>query len=122
MFNQLSQLFRSVGFFWQSNRYLPKALPLAVIIMTVMLVLVFKFSQPQPPVKLQQEKAWLVQTQQLVAGEKSPQLKLYGRVESPYTATITSSITADVKALDVKEGQHVTKGSNLFCWMILMCS
>ena len=113
MFNQLSQLFRSVGFFWQSNRYLPKALPLAVIIMTVMLVLVFKFSQPQPPVKLQQEKAWLVQTQQLVAGEKSPQLKLYGRVESPYTATITSSITADVKALDVKEGQHVTKGQQL---------
>ena len=113
MFDLLSQFFRSFGFFWQSNRYLPKALPLAVIIMTVMLVLVFKFTQPEPPVKLQQEKAWLVQTQQLVAGEKSPQLKLYGRVESPYTATITSSITADVKVLDVKEGQHVTKGQQL---------
>ncbi len=113
MFNKLSQFFRAVGSFWQSNRHSPKAWSLAVIIVTLMLVLVFKFTQPEPPVKLQEEKAWLVQTQQLVAGAKSPQLKLYGRVESPYTATITSSITADVKALDVKEGQHVIRGQQL---------
>ena len=113
MFNQLSQFFRSVGFSWQSYRRSPKALSLAVIIVTFILLLVFKFTQPQPPVKLQEEKAWLVQTQQLVAGAKSPQLELYGRVESPYTATITSSITADIKALNVKEGQHVTKGQQL---------
>ena len=113
MLDQLSQLFRPVGSFWQTNRHSPKALSLAVIIVTVMLLLIFKFTQPQPPVKLQEEKAWLVQTQQLVAGEKSPQLELYGRVESPYTATITSSITADIKSLAVKEGQHVTRGQLL---------
>ena len=113
MFDQLSQLFRPVGSFWQTNRHSPKALSLAVVMVTLMLLLVFKFTQPQPPVKLQEEKAWLVQTQQLVAGAKSPQLELYGRVESPYTATITSSITADIKSLDVKEGQHVTKGQQL---------
>jgi multidrug efflux pump subunit AcrA (membrane-fusion protein) len=113
MFDLLSQFIRPVGFFWKSNRLSPKAWSLAVIIVTLMLLLVFKFTQPEPPVKLLEEKAWLVQTQQLVAGAKSPQLKLYGRVESPYTATITSSITADVKVLDVKEGQHVTKGQQL---------
>ena len=113
MFNQLSQFFRSVGFSWQSYCRSPKALSLAVIIVTFILLLVFKFTQPEPPVKLQEEKAWLVQTQQLVAGAKSPQLELYGRVESPYTATITSSITADIKLLDVKEGQHVSKGQQL---------
>ncbi len=113
MLDQLSQLFRPVGFFWKTNRHSPKALSLAVVIVTLMLLLIFKFNQPQPPVKLQEEKAWLVQTQQLVAGAKSPQLELYGRVESPYTATITSSITADIKSLDVKEGQHVTKGQLL---------
>ncbi|MFV9616741.1 MAG: efflux RND transporter periplasmic adaptor subunit [Gammaproteobacteria bacterium] len=113
MFDQLSQLFRAIGSFWQINRQPAKTLPFAVVIVTLMLVLVFKFTQPEPPVKLQQEKAWLVQTQKLVAGAKSPQLELYGRVESPYTATITSSITADIKSLDVKEGQHVTKGQQL---------
>ncbi len=113
MLDQLSQLFRPVGSFWQTNRYSSKALSLAVVIVTLTLLLVFKFTQPQPPVKLQEEKAWLVQTQQLIAGAKSPQLELYGRVESPYTATITSSITADIKSLDVKEGQHVTKGQLL---------
>ena len=113
MLDQLSQLFRPVASFWQTNRHSPKALSLAVVIVTLLLLLVFKFTQPQPPVKIQEEKAWLVQTQQLVAGAKSPQLELYGRVESPYTATITSSITADIKTLDVKEGQHVTKGQLL---------
>ncbi len=113
MLDQLSQLFRPVGFFWQANRHSPKALSLAAVLVTIMLLLLFKFTQPQPPVKVQQEKAWLVQTQQLVAGSTSPQLELYGRVESPYTATITSSITADIKSLDVREGQHVTKGQLL---------
>ena len=113
MFDQLSQLFSAPGSFWLRHRHSPKVLSLAVVIVTLLLLLVFKFTQPEPPVKLQEEKALLVQTQQLVAGKKSPQLELYGRVESPYTAAITSSITADIKLLDVKEGQHVSKGQQL---------
>jgi multidrug efflux pump subunit AcrA (membrane-fusion protein) len=113
MLAQLSQLFSAPGSFWQRHRHSPKVLSLAVVIVTLLLLLVFKFTQPEPPVKLQEEKALLVQTHQLVAGEKSPELELYGRVESPYTATITSSITADIKSLDVKEGQHVTSGQQL---------
>ncbi len=113
MLDHLSQLFSAPGTIWRRYRHSPKVLSLAVVIVTLLLLLVFKFTQPQPPVKLQEEKALLVQTQQLVAGAKSPELELYGRVESPYTATITSSITADIKSLDVKEGQHVTKGQQL---------
>ena len=113
MLDQLSQLVSAPGSFWRRYRHSPKALSLAVVIVTLLLLLVFKFTQPQPPVKLQEEKAWLVQTQQLIAGAKSPELELYGRVESPYTATITSSITADIESLDVKEGQQVTRGQQL---------
>lgn len=102
----LSQLFSS---FWQSTRRSPKFLPVAVILVTVILLLTFKFVQPQPPVKTNEEKSWAVQTQKLVDGVKSPQLELYGQVESPYTATITASINADVKSLDIKEGQSVVK-------------
>ncbi|MBE9568785.1 MAG: HlyD family efflux transporter periplasmic adaptor subunit [Proteobacteria bacterium] len=86
-----------------------KALPLIIVIITVMLLLLFKFLQPVPPVKVKEEKSWLVQTTFLLNGAKSPQLELYGQVESPYTATITSNITADVKSLDIREGEVVNK-------------
>jgi len=106
MIEHLSQLLRS---FWQSNRHSPKLLPVAVILVTAALLLFFKFAQPEPPVKINKEKSWTVQTKRLVDGTKSPQLELYGLVESPYTATITASINAEVKSLDIKEGQAVVK-------------
>ena len=106
----LSQLFRS---FWQKNHGSPRFLPFAAVIVTMILLLIFKLVQPEPPVKKNEEKSWSVQTQQLVDGVKSPQLELYGQVESPYTATITVGINADVKSLDIKEGQSVVKGQLL---------
>lgn len=99
----------SFSSFWQQNRSSPKVLSLLVVLLTFALLMVFKFIQPEPPVKPQQEKTWTVQTTHLVDGEKFPQLELYGQVESPHTATITSVITADVKSLDINEGQHVLK-------------
>jgi len=69
--------------------------------------------KPEPPVKIKPEKSWAVQTIQLQAGAKTPQLELYGRVESPYNATITSTITADVLSLDVKEGDVINQGQLL---------
>ena len=104
-----SQLFSPVISFWQQNRHSPRAVPVIVIVVTILLLLIFKILQPEPPVKTKEEKSWTVQTTQLKNGPKSPQLELYGQVESPYTATITASITADVKSLDVKEGEAVEK-------------
>ncbi len=69
--------------------------------------------QPEPPVRVQDEKTWSVQTHLLVEGAKSPELELYGSVESPHTATITSIIDADVKSLEVNEGQNVNSGQLL---------
>lgn len=75
--------------------------------------MVFKTIKPEPPVKLKQEKSWSVQTIQLQAGSQIPQLELFARVESPYNATITASITADVKSLEVKEGDVIAQGQLL---------
>lgn len=113
MFEQISKFSSQLRLFWQQNRSTAKVLPLVVVLITFLLVVIFKLVQPEPPVKAQVEKTWAVQTQQLVAGAKSPQLELYGQVESPYTASITAIINADVKSLDVKEGQPVTKGQLL---------
>ena len=84
-----------------------------VVFVTVALLVIFKLVQPEPPIKAKQEKVWTVQTHRLVAGAKSPQLDLYGQVESPFTATLTASINADVISLEAKEGQSVVKGQLL---------
>jgi multidrug resistance efflux pump len=76
-------------------------------------MVIFKLVQPEPPVKAKEEKSWTVQTHRLVEGAKSPQLQLYGSVESPYTATITSIIDADVLTLEVNEGDYVNSGQSL---------
>lgn len=99
----------SFSSFWQQNRSSPKVLSLLIVLLTLALLMIFKFIQPEPPVKPQEEKTWTVQTTPLVDGVKSPQLELYGQVESPHTATITAIINADVKSLDANEGQNVTQ-------------
>lgn len=110
MRNDLPQLIAS---FWQQERSKSRAIPLIAIIATLFLLFVFKLSQPEPPIKLQKEKSWSVQTQVLEAGAKSPQLELYGQVESPHTASITSIIDTDVISLDINEGQQVENGQLL---------
>ena len=103
----LEKILSPVSAIWRNNRQSPKAVPVITIVITVLLLLLFKFLQPEPPVKAKQEKSWVVQTTVLKNGAKSPQLELYGQVESPYTATITSSITADVTSLVTREGELV---------------
>jgi multidrug resistance efflux pump len=111
--DQLPQLLRPLVSFWKQHCGSSKTLPVAVIFITLGLVLIIKAAQPEPPVKLHEEKTWVVQTQRLLGGKKSPHLELYARVESPYTATITASLNADVLSLDVLEGQYVTRGQRL---------
>ncbi|NNJ95923.1 MAG: HlyD family efflux transporter periplasmic adaptor subunit [Gammaproteobacteria bacterium] len=110
MYKNLPNYFRS---FWQQERSRSKALPFIIILVTLVLLVIFKLLQPEPPVKAKEEESWKVQTHHLVDGAKSPQLQLYGSVESPYTATITSIIDADVKSLEVKEGEHIIRGQVL---------
>jgi multidrug efflux pump subunit AcrA (membrane-fusion protein) len=110
MYENLPQFFRS---FWQQERGKTRALPFVIILVTAVLLVIFKLLQPEPPVKAKEEKSWTVQTHRLLDGARSPQLELYGSVESPYTATITSIIDADVRSLEAYEGKNVTRGQLL---------
>ncbi len=110
MFKILPKSFSS---FWQQQRSKSRTLPVIIILVTAMLLVIFKLLQPEPPVKLREEKSWMVQTHRLIDGAKSPQLELYGSVESPYTATITSIIDADVTSVEVNEGERVDCGQTL---------
>jgi RND family efflux transporter MFP subunit len=110
MYKNLPQFFRT---FWQQQRSKSRTLPIIIILVTALLLVIFRLVQPEPPVKLKEEKSWMVQTHRLIDGAKSPQLELYGSVESPYTATITSIIDADVMSVEVNEGEHVDCGQTL---------
>ena len=110
MFNHLTDSIRQ---FWQQGHSKGKILPLAIILLTVLIIIIFKTIQPQPPVKAQEEATWTVQTQELSNGAKSPHLELYGRVESPHTATISAIIEADVRSLETSEGNAVNCGQLL---------
>ena len=60
-----------------------------------------------------EEKAWPVTTMSLESETLSPELRLFGRVETPRHANLTAAVTATVTAINVSEGDLVEKGQIL---------
>ncbi|MGP4845552.1 efflux RND transporter periplasmic adaptor subunit [Marinobacter sp. 1Y8] len=86
-----------------------RLLPLILIAIAVALIIVMSLLKPVPPESTAQEKAWPVQTAMLDAQSRSPQLRLLGRIETPYQSTLSASVTANVDALPRLEGQTVER-------------
>lgn len=59
------------------------------------------------------EKSWPVTTVRAQATELAPQLQLFGRVETPHHASLSSAIDAQVLELHVSEGESVRRGQVL---------
>ncbi len=68
---------------------------------------------PQHDANSLEEKAWPVTTMQVKPDELSPELRLFGRVETPRHAQLTAAVTARVNAVNVREGELVEKGQIL---------
>ena len=58
-------------------------------------------------------KLWRVTTAPIAVTSLSPEITIYGRVDTPRKATINAAITADVMQVDALEGQEVSKGQAL---------
>lgn len=67
-------------------------------------------SKPQREALEGREKAWIVDVVAVEPGTVSPQLSLYGRVRSARTANMSAAVAADVRSVDVLEGQYVEAG------------
>lgn len=76
---------------------------LALLIMT----------RPDGPAPEPRERFWVVETEPATLTSRSPQATLYGRVESPRTATLRAAITADVVAVHAREGERLETGEVL---------
>lgn len=99
-------------FVQESNRFRitkRRLLPLILIAIAVALILVMGLLKPVPPESKAQEKTWPVQTLAIEAQSRSPQLRLLGRIETPYNSTLSASVTANVAALPRLEGQSVER-------------
>jgi multidrug efflux pump subunit AcrA (membrane-fusion protein) len=88
-------------------------LPIFILLLgTAGLVALVK-SKPQREPLRAEEKAWIVDVIQVEPGTFIPQLTLYGRVQSPRTARLSAALTADVREVNVLEGQYVESGEVL---------
>ena len=68
---------------------------------------------PTPDKKEVLETAWPVTTMPAKAQRLSPELSLYGRVESPRQSSLTAAVTAFVEDVAVLEGTWVNAGQTL---------
>lgn len=87
-----------------------RLLPIILIIIAIAVVVALFNARPAPPEAIAEEKAWPVQTTVIESTARSPQLRLLGRIETPYQSTLSAAVTADVEALPVLEGQTVDQG------------
>ena len=60
-----------------------------------------------------EERAWTVSTMAIELGTVTPQLMLFALVDSPRITRLSSAVTADVRAVDVLEGQRASPEERL---------
>jgi HlyD family secretion protein len=60
-----------------------------------------------------EEKAWPVTSMSLLTQDLAPELRLFGRIETPRHARLTAAVTATVNSVNVSEGQLVEAGDIL---------
>ncbi|NIR29761.1 MAG: HlyD family efflux transporter periplasmic adaptor subunit [Gammaproteobacteria bacterium] len=88
-------------------------LPLLILALGAGGFVVLKASRPEPQPVASQEKAWIVRVQTATPATRTPELLLYGEVDSPRVAQLTAAISADVGAVPALEGQRVKAGEQL---------
>lgn len=90
-----------------------KVLPVLIIAgVALVITLMFAF-KPTPEKASTGLQTTLVDTLQATPGTLSPTLTLFGRIESPYTTTLSASTSAFVDQVIAYEGQAVTENDLL---------
>lgn len=90
-----------------------KILPVLVLGIAVLGFLALKANRPKALPVAPAEKEWPVSVELVKRQSLSPAIQLYGRVESPREAQLSSAVTADVVEVLTLEGELVSQGAVL---------
>ncbi|HIG44482.1 MAG: HlyD family efflux transporter periplasmic adaptor subunit [bacterium] len=85
----------------------------SLVIVTGLLITIVIVFKPIPEKKEVQETVWPVTAIPAAPRQHSPELSLYGRVESPRQSSLTAAVTAYVSTVPVLEGTWVNAGDLL---------
>jgi len=88
-------------------------LPIVIIMAAIAVFIAMKQSKPESQIMAKPEKVWRVNTVEVSPQSHSPELTVYGRVETPVNATLSAALTADVIAIEAYEGDSVLAGQSL---------
>ena len=98
---------------WLSRVPRKKLFPVAAVLLTVLTATALVAFAPQPDLRPAESQAIPVTSLVAVVGTRSPEIRLYGRVETPNTARLTALVTAPVESLRVREGDRAARGDVL---------
>ena len=88
-------------------------IPIGIILFAIAIAATLFISKPNATIRDSEEKSWIVSVVKAKPENISPQITIYGKVESPFMTRITAAINADVEQVLVKEGQHAQLDQNL---------
>lgn len=88
-------------------------IPLGILLLASVIAATLVISRPSATIRESEEKSWIVSVLPVKPGAISPQITIYGKVESPFMTRLTAAITADVDEVVIKEGQEVQQGQIL---------
>ncbi|MEC7815716.1 MAG: biotin/lipoyl-binding protein [Pseudomonadota bacterium] len=92
---------------------LKKSIPVIILAIGVAVFVLLRFSRPEPPEVMPQERSWRVDIINVELGTHRPLLPLYGEITAPELITITSSLAGRISERPVQEGQTVSEGDLL---------
>lgn len=88
-------------------------LPVVIVLIAITAFIGLKQSKPEKAVIEKPEKVWMVNTVPVSIQTISPEITLYGRVETPRKSSLKSALAADVLSIAVLEGTVVEVGQPL---------
>ena len=88
-------------------------LPLGILSVAIAVFMMLSFSKPEKITLERPEKIWRVKTIPVKFEQISPEVTVYGRVETPRRASLNAAISADLTKINVLEGASVSKGDVL---------
>ncbi|MYE12421.1 MAG: HlyD family efflux transporter periplasmic adaptor subunit, partial [Gammaproteobacteria bacterium] len=98
---------------WLSRVPRKRLFPVVAVLLTVLTATALVAFAPQPDLRPAESQAIPVTSLVAAVGRRSPEIRLYGRVETPNTARLTALVTAPVESLRVREGDRAARGDVL---------